>query len=284
MSPGYRRCNPSLMRTSDGYLVAVRSVNYQIVDDHTYQPKDPYVHTETYLAKYDAGFKLQGLPKRMVDRTSVQQHPGYIRGFEDVRIFSACGRHWFTATSGQSSAVGLETVLGEFTPRNAVIHRAVPAQPRSSWKKEKNWLPFSYGEEIRVIYLSRPLTVHRLFPDGSFEVVVKHEAPAICEGFRGSAGPVETPDGGFLYLVHEADLSGDWKYSHRWVKLDQEFRVRAMSPPFFWISPGIEFACGLCLAHDDDSLWVTFGVRDAEAYRLKVALANVHRELENWTR
>jgi hypothetical protein len=107
-------------------------------------------------------------------------------------------------------------------------------------------------------------------------------------GFRGSAGPVRfhlENQSGWLYLIHEVTYEPKWVYMHRFVWVpeltlsatpihdanliasDTNKQMR-YSLPFSLYCEGIEFACGMAWDHCKQSIWVTFGYRDKEAYRV----------------
>jgi hypothetical protein len=68
----------------------------------------------------------------------------------------------------------------------------------------------------------------------------------------------------FLFVVHEpVELVGQRSYRHRLILLDRNYRLAAMSPPFDFLTPEIEFCAGL--ARRDGELLVAFGVGDRRA-------------------
>ena len=98
------------------------------------------------------------------------------------------------------------------------------------------------------------------------------------EDWRGSAGPIELPaemGGGRLLLIHEVAYQGRRYYLHRFVTVDDQWRIDRVSRPFFFRQRGIEFAGGMCLTHDGSDVLVTFGVEDREAWLCRIPLDRV---------
>jgi hypothetical protein len=76
--------------------------------------------------------------------------------------------------------------------------------------------------------------------------------------------------GGKLAIVHEARIypgTSRRYYMHRFVKFGKDDTVQQISRPFVFNDKQIEFAAGLAWSPaDDDTLVVTYGVRDCEAW------------------
>ena len=100
--------------------------------------------------------------------------------------------------------------------------------------------------------------------------------------FRGSAGPLPLPDtqgGGRLVIVHSVSVHERRVYLHRFLRLDDDWRITEVSRPFYFRHLGTEFVCGACLAHGGDDLLMTLGVEDREAWVCRVPLAVVRDSL-----
>jgi predicted GH43/DUF377 family glycosyl hydrolase len=74
--------------------------------------------------------------------------------------------------------------------------------------------------------------------------------------------------------VHEVIEADEGRiYLHRFVKLDEEFHVTAVSPAWVFEHYGIEFCCGV--ACDEDELILSFGIRDCEAWITRVNVKEI---------
>jgi hypothetical protein len=137
---------------------------------------------------------------------------------------------------------------------------------------EKNWMPFGDGWLYACGHNGYTVTIDA-DPEmpGVYEVRQRGPAPPMAAGFRGGGQVVPFRDG-WLGVVHEvAHLdTGRRAYEHRFVWWDETLTIRRWSPLFFFVErQSIEFAAGL--ATIDDTVFVSFGLNDAEAWlcRLK---------------
>ena len=113
---------------------------------------------------------------------------------------------------------------------------------------------------------------------GACEPATERAEPRPLGAFRGSAGPVDLPGafgGGRLVLVHEMAFHGIRYYLHRFLALDEDWRITRASRPFLFQHRGIEFACGACVAHGEKDLLVSFGIEDREAWICRVPLRSI---------
>ena len=166
------------------------------------------------------------------------------------------------------------------------ILRHVPLTGHGDGQTQKNWLPFSDPGtgELRAVYGYEPILVLGIDPaTGRCAPVVERHQGRPFDRFRGSAGPVRLPEsagGGTLLLVHEVAFHGQRDYLHRFLEVESDWRVVRASRPFFFLHRGIEFASGACLDHDGETLLITLGVEDGEAWLCRVPLRTVRDLLE----
>jgi hypothetical protein len=89
-------------------------------------------------------------------------------------------------------------------------------------------------------------------------------------------------DAGLLFVVHQAlDLNGRRGYSHRFLLLDDDYAITAMSAPFSLSQPGVEFCAGL--ARHNGAFLLTFGIGDCSAELGIAAADEVFSALESPT-
>lgn len=273
----YTRCNPSIIQTNDGYRTIIRTVNYKIINDHDYIVDnavfpDRCVHTENICVEWDKEWKVKS--KVLIkDESNRVKWPVYVKGLEDMRqVNNLFGNDYMLSSCAESNQNGMpETVLIQWDPETATLMNVITVHPSftDTKKKEKNWMPFIYDNKLCVIYEQHPLTIHSISNDGNYQVISKNDTIDIAKEFRGSTGPIKYNDG-YLYLIHEVNYYPKWIYQHRFIYMDNEFKMKKISKLFSFIHIGIEFACGLCLSHNTDNYIITFGVRDGEAYRLEI--------------
>jgi hypothetical protein len=145
---------------------------------------------------------------------------------------------------------------------------------------EKNWMPLqgSDGWVYAVSHAGHTVTVDA-DPSlaGAYLIHRRSQAPHIASQFRGGSQLVPFR-GGWLGLIHEVAHGGHRVYEHRWVWLDNSLSLKRWSLPFvFRERQAIEFAAGLVVAGTD--VVCSFGVRDAEAWLVRMDVGDVSRML-----
>jgi len=289
LPPGFAPCNPSLVRTDTGYLVNCRTVSYQITPDQRYFTGEPdgVFRTRNMLMRFDRAFVLLDQPEVTAALAPLRWHP--VQGLEDARLFEHKGRTGFLCTTTDLHPAGaIRVSLCRLTPSGDVDHHR-PLTGHGDERAQKNWLPFVIGDELFAIYSYEPLVVLRVDGDeGRVAVAVNRTQGRSFQDWRGSAGPIDLParlGGGRLVLVHAVSSRPLRRYTHRFLRLEDDWRVTHASRPFYFRQLGIEFGCGMCLAHGDDDLLITFGVEDREAWVCRVPLDGVQKmlmDLPDW--
>jgi predicted GH43/DUF377 family glycosyl hydrolase len=135
-------------------------------------------------------------------------------------------------------------------------------------------MPWVNGGELQFVYRLGAL----LDPHGV--MTARHEPKWKVDHISGGSQVVRVADGEFLALVHEARaIPGrpNRYYQHRFVVLDPEGRVKAISAPFFFHDRQIEFAAGLAYFPDKKQLLVSYGIKDSEAWYATMDVAEVLR-------
>lgn len=258
---GWNACNPSIVRTSDGYLVNVRGVNYEL-DDYGRCHYDGTVRTSNTFIELN---KELTETSRVMLQAPEQEEGIKIQGLEDLRIRCAERDH-VTVSGTLNTPDGLriaEAVFFRDTGRLQKI-RVIPGQCT-----EKNWLPVNDGW----LYRTLPLTL--VTSEGHRTALHKHQEVDL----RGSAGLVPF-DHGHLWVVHQVsqDAKGKRIYYHRFCYSDEGFEQLKVGPAFCFEKPQIEFCSGLCWMHGKDSVLLTYGVDDHEAKVVELP-ANVIRSM-----
>jgi tetratricopeptide (TPR) repeat protein len=288
---GFSPCNPSILRTADGYLLNCRSVSYHLNDDQTYSPReaDGIFRTRNFLLRLDR--ELRALEQTEVVSTAEPLRSEWVRGLEDARLFATSSGLGFTCTTTDLHPAGSVRMSLVTLSEAGGVAGHHPLHGHDDDRPQKNWLPFADGadsRELLAVYSYEPLVVLRVDQDtGSCEPTVERTQGRPFDLFRGSAGPIDLPaerGGGRLLLVHAVAFHEIRYYLHRFLRVDDEWRVTAASRPFYFQHLGIEFACGACIAHEGDLL-VTFGVEDREAWLCRIPLERVCellRPLPDW--
>jgi hypothetical protein len=291
----WRPCNPSIRRTTDGYLVICRAVNYeQSRMRYRTLDADGIYRTRNVLMRLDRSRRV--LDERPVTIDEPPLRADRVQGLEDCRLVAGDDRFRFTCTTtDRHPRQRVHESLCEADPAGHVrAHR--PLVGAYDDRPQKNWLPFLDAGRLLAIYAYDPLTILEISDEtGAYEVAIEAPPPVRASAWRGSAGPLRWPApgaAGWLVLVHEvvhrvADVDPGgrdptWEriYLHRFVEYDAAFRLRRLSRPFVFTHLGVEFAGGMTFAHDQDSLIVSVGIEDREAHLGRIARADVDARLE----
>lgn len=273
-------CNPSILRTDDGYWLNCRGVSYQIDAAQSYTAREPdgILRTRNVLMRLDRTLKL--IDEREIAAEIPPIRPSVVQGLEDCRLFRTGTRVGMTCTTHQFHPADYVRMSVVTLSDSGEFAHHVPVTGYHDELTQKNWLPFADPDsnDLLAIYSYEPFVVVRIDPEtGRCVPFVERPQGRNFDLFRGSAGPIDLPDalgGGRLVIVHHVSYQHIRCYLHRFLQVDAGWRVVAASRPFFFRKLGIEFAAGACWSHDGDLL-ITFGVNDAEAWLCKVPVATI---------
>ena len=284
LPPEFAPCNPGLVRTGEGYLVNCRAVSYRITPEQHYVAReaDGVLRSRNMLMRFDRDLVPLGSTEMYASVPPLRWHP--VQGLEDVRLFTHNDQTGFLCTTTNLHPAGpVRMSVGRPGASGEVDHLR-PLTGHGDDRPQKNWLPFVIGSELFAIYSYEPLVVVKIDDaTGRVEVVVERAQGRTFDDWRGSAGPIDLPShlgGGRLVLIHAVSWNPVRRYTHRFIRMDADWRITHASRPFFFRTLGIEFGCGMCLAHGDDDVLISFGVEDREAWLCRVPLADVCRQLE----
>lgn len=276
--------NPSICITDARRLVLVRTVNYEIADGQ-YPTKDGsgIIKTKNYVLEMDASWKPTG-SVRIEDATNLPRTKFPVEGFEDCRLWRN-GEAFFVSTTvrdftdhGQCE-MAVATLDAEW--RATAVDRVLDYEANQA---QKNWMPI-VGRPGWFLYMCDPTIAVERTPAGTVERF--RSTPSVYLGhLRGSSHLVEVQarpghptefGDGWLCITHEVVWRPERVYLHRFVRFDKDFRVIALSDPFYFTKVGIEFCAGL--ARDGHQLVATFGVNDASAHLAFFDTARVESSL-----
>ncbi len=285
----YHSMNPSIIRTENGYLFLCRGVNYDLTDgSYHIHAVDQKVRTKNILVRTDR----QLIPisqHEIVDHADYTRYPSRVVGFEDCRLFQVGEELWFTCTTGESKAeflpqIGIGKIPSPPWENTIPITTFVPLEGPSPGRCEKNWLPFACGGQISVIYtysdtIALLIGMEDGIPDGETSEFSRKVTNEYACQFRGSGGPIPFDDG-YLAVIHEVSFPDNVRhYFHRFVWIDDQFKLRKVSPLWRFDDQRIEFCAGLCRSHQDGQLLLSYGVNDNKAAIISVDIDQVRKML-----
>lgn len=276
----YLPLNPSIRKTADGYRVICRTTNYERVGERNFKSRDPQdgmCRTRNFIIDIDPELNVRS-QKEIVESVP-RKWRFWAEGLEDCRLFAYQQHEWFTcATSGTHPCTigqSLCKLSDDQTSDRLAVDQLIPLKGPNDGRCEKNWLPLVKDGQLYMLYSYDPFTVFKINPlNGEYETVVSYTPHDDLSHFRGSAAPVPF-ENGYLVLVHEVVFDQKYVYMHRFLQLDNDFKILAMSRPFFYKHKAVEYCCGMTIDHSGRNLLMTIGVDDKEAYFVTIAIDKV---------
>jgi glycosyltransferase involved in cell wall biosynthesis len=282
---GFTAMNPSITNKSSGDMeLLLRTVNYKINEQGQYMigPKgcwDAPIETENWLMRIDDNLTMKEPVSVVWDRPDPKFN--MVIGLEDMRIFWHRGTRKFVACAREQSETGTpEQWHGELHYRFGNPHVATVEDARRISHPnqcEKNWSPILDGFDMKFAYrLDTFLNIDN--PSRS----QKWELPVAVENISGSSQYIPFRSG-YLAVVHESIAHpghGKRVYQHRFAWIDFRAQRLKLSLPFVFHDVQIEFAAGIAKNWKNDSVVVSFGVRDCEAWLCSIDQKDIAALLE----
>lgn len=289
--------NPAVVRLGGRVLVNVSLVNYHHERGRLFRPNDPdgISRTRAAILEWDpvrATVESERESRIVLPDGWHEQHA--VRGLEDQRWAVHAGQIWLTATTYHGSRArgpkSPQVVLGRLADDLGGIAEIRELDYEGALECEKNWLPWSLGDRLLLLYSYDPLVVLEVDTSSArCREVTRWTPPFAARRWRGGAPPVAFPGSmeRWLMLVHETVWLDDATvYLQRFVELgvragargELEIRTLRFSRLFAFDHHGVEYATGL-LDAGDGSLIVTFGSEEREARWARFAWDSVERLL-----
>ncbi len=284
--PPFRPTNPSVTSFRGETWLIVRLLNYRLViNEYGYfqclsseysSHGTPVFRTRNFLLRLDAAGEVAHQAE--IARPADWPEPLYFKnlGFEDCRLFGWNDALWVVATireifvDGKARMVLARIDRPETTAARFADWRVLDPGPPS--RDEKNWMPMVDGNELFLAYNLDPLRLVDRFGATRVAGRQRHAAGNVLRG-----GSQLIPfDDGWLGLAHEQVVEGRrFVYYHRLVWIDSAYRLSRLTRRFYLVSPGVEFAAGLCRSADARKLTFSFGVTDYAAHLASLDAAEV---------
>ena len=291
-APGWSLFNPSVTNDPEEKLVVnIRSSNYVIADDGSYTfqgtEDDGIIRTVNLLARLDENLATSVIGQIPSQPPGPSTRLSRVLGCEDVRLL-AVGNSWkaLATVRDRNHYERCDIALLSLPSLNAAEETTLSVIPGPDpARHEKNWMPFVVDGELHVMYLCSPTVVGHLDANSQLVVDSSTTGPPSATHFRGGSQGVPFNDG-YLFLVHEVTFFGTQRvYSHRFIHMtsgimksgDRRWDITSLSCPFYFREMGIEFAAGLAV--DGDDIVASFGVRDAEAWLVRMSANQVAKQL-----
>jgi glycosyltransferase involved in cell wall biosynthesis len=293
--------NPSLSpRSQGGYWLNIRMVNYRIANPrYICMDDDGVIRTLNLLLAVSSDWQVE--QSYFLEGIYTPGHQ-YIEGIEDVRILEVDSTIYFTCVQwvdnefprifwGELSELDNRTPEEPSTKRVEVKLLITPEETEKLLGAEKNWTPISSHE---VLYKASPaitldvsqakhskLNERKVNTSYLVNKEETDESELMVDIARGGSSPVAYQDG-WLTVIHEVCINGGKRYYyHRFVQYDKDWNIIAVSPSFYFIHKGIEFASGMVWDESGEKLHVVLGYEDKKAYMVTLEKSSLNKLLWN---
>jgi hypothetical protein len=259
---GYHPTNPALVRYEDGYFVCVRGVNY------VYESPRSLIPTFTAGRGYHSLNRFILLDKNFKVRRQITELDGYLDNVEDIRLFEHAGRIHGIGTKpldSDGSASRMCLITFDQSLSDATL---TSIESPFGFRREKNWCPFSYGNELGFLYSCAPPVLVKLAPGQQKPVAAAAPLPSTSQLRFLDCGstPAQRTDAGYLFVTHRRSVqipSFRRVYSSRFCLVSNDLRHVQQSAYFSIGQPTIQFISGLVLT--DSEVLLAYGVMDNRA-------------------
>jgi glycosyltransferase involved in cell wall biosynthesis len=287
--------NPSIRVAPDrkGYWLNLRYANYwtEEAKHYAYRGFHGKVLTRNCFLQVpqESGWNHPKSIEEITIDPAIPQADGYIQGVEDCRWIQNSGRQEFLGTSRSYSTNGSNKIMHVWRDPGSTTwslrQMALPAGV-SAEETQKNWLGFRKGGALMYLYGYSPLQV--CAEDGSDVAVYRLSGsgtPFQLKEYRGSAGPAEwrsaaAPAERYLCVIHKVYIGGDGRrYYHRFLTLNEDFTPSRVSCFVRMTQERVEYWSGMCPSIEGDSYWITYGLKDSEAYIAEMTGAAIDKLL-----
>jgi tetratricopeptide (TPR) repeat protein len=288
--------NPSIRPKADGsgYQVNLRYANYYTAEakHYHYRAFHGKVLTRNCLMDVprDATWNAPASLEEILIDPAIPQRDHYIRGVEDCRLIQNADSMEFLGTSQSYSSNGTNKIMKVWRTAEAKEADAGPWTLRqlplpagvSQQDTQKNWLGFRHGpsNELLYIYNFSPFQICR----ENGETVIKEDggpAGLDLKEYRGSAGPVPWsssayPNEAWLCVMHKVYIGGEGRrYYHRFMTLGADLKPSRVSCFVRMTKERVEYWSGMTRSLEGDSYWITYGLKDSEAYAAEMKTEDI---------
>ena len=264
-----------------GFRAIVRTASYELTEEGWYRSstRSGACGRSTTSRPSTPSWASPGSSLSWTNRPGPELHDSMVEGYEDLRLVEVAGSWYALATvrdrnPENTCEIVLLALDGPTVRTVAILPGPTPG------RHEKNWMPYSDGERLRIVYSCGPTVVFDCDPrTGALSERSRHDAPPGAAALRGGSQGVAV-DGGHLFVVHDVLAVDEARraYGHRFVRIDAEGRLTHASPRWSFAGERIELCAGMALR--DGRLVISYGVGDRSARLAVCSLEDVLATLQ----
>lgn len=249
--PNYKSGNESK------YLLNVRLVNYQLINNYTTYDYDKYILTINMFYELDENFSI--LKSKLFGDINFKEKK--YGGIEDVRLYKPRDNEyeglWFIGSSlHPNNNIGIS--MGEYNTDKQILSFT---ELDNLNRCEKNWVFFDYLGETHILYSWYPLTLIKL-GNPSEKIQQKQELPMIFKYIRNSTCGF-TYNNEIWFIGHIVSFESPRWYYHIIIVMDKEMKLLRYSMPIKLSSVGscIEYCLGIIV--EDSKVIISYSEYDS---------------------
>lgn len=270
--PPWLPSNPSIAIDEGGYRMLVRTSNRFLRPK--LKPPDWVNQNHTYLLTLGEDFEPLSCDRInfVIDATT---YPAPNIGPKDCRLFGF-GGEWFALGSMAELNPEIVTTMTLFKIDGSDGRSLQVLEGPERGRNEKNWMPFVRDEQLLFVYGCAPTRILSCDPaTGTVFEISNKPVPSMPERqWRGGSQGIDLGDSSTLFVIHEKNRLFEGRiYLHRFVRLDPDFQIDAVSPAFSFMGKRIEFCAGA--GARDGTLLLSLGISDRTAWLASVSLESV---------
>ena len=243
-------CTPTIMKTTEGFVINQRWVNYRYKRDGSKEAIPNQWNTLNSRLFLDVSLQQVGHETFLVEsETSLRSRAV---GLEDIRLYEHEGSTHFIANKMARIHYG---VYG--TKLNPTC---VP-----STQPEKNWSFVEFDDELCVVHSWYPLKIGRLVEDKLDIFHTDEDMPAFFKNARGSTPGVKW-GGEIWFVLHKAYhyKMKVYNYQHFIAVFDLEMKLKRYSDTFKFAGEKVEYCNGLAM--HNDNLYISYSTLDSNSF------------------
>lgn len=294
-------CNPSIAIDDRKKLIYnFRAHNYDFdILTNTYHYNDAGIETRNLISHLERNEWEQEIvhPISILDKPMV--FPSNVIGYEDIRLIYVRGDLYGIATSREHNVSNVNKMyllkyndgFDKVTVK-ALVHENSALHQFDENRCEKNWSPFVCNNELLLIYSFSPLVILHCDINTAILRRKQHSLTKLdMSSYRGGSQFVPFhlfEQKGYLGIIHQVaqrslpnNVWGRY-YFHRFVFISKQngnFRVKAVSKPFYFQDKTVEFASGLVVT--DTEIIITYGYEDKQPWQCKIPLESFCKSVKS---
>ena len=222
--------------------------------------------------------------KRLTAWIPMSNRKGWFRyvsgGWEDMKLMQVEDQLYGFCTCHQLTKYGAcEMVMVPLSKEQNMIE----AYPMRGYKPacHKNWMPFLHQGKVHLVEKPDPLVI--LSPDmktGRVTTVLEENKQRyVGLDLRGTSNGLKFHNG-YLFIVHETLKRGK-EYVHRFMYMDETWKYRQLSRPFYFVRYCVEFGISMTLLKDKSKIVIGFGQEDKRGAFMNVDIGSPKAFLED---